>query len=355
MLVRIVAIIAALTSSAQPPEVTVLFDRPIDATYRMRIEAVRGFAAGDRGAVVRATVLERNGRRSWALLSFTDLEARFYQVERVTARVVVLSWMDEPYGSTAGNVKFFLDLDAKRVDRRIDYPSATAVEFATEVEARTRLGVTPAELRRLRSTHVFADSKPEAITPPLFTQFPLQQSTTRAVMATRPHFRKSGLTEEDIGVGETVGAFQSDASGFWFGKTFYDAEGDTGIGAIGHLDAAGHYEFLRMPEAVDWSVNAILVEGDTIWAGLVHHGEGRDLSGGLLQHDRQTGRTILHDVPDVIHTIVRSANATFLGTDHGLYAVRSPGAIRYRMEPDIEGRLATVSQHLSTVPPRPRW
>jgi hypothetical protein len=333
----------------------VLFDRAIDAAYRLRVESELAVSAGVPRIVIRATLMERQGTRSWELLSFDDVANRVYQVERVTARVLVLSWVDEPYGSTDGHVKFFLDLDRKHVDKRIEYQQAAAVEFATDAESRSTLGVRPAELQQLRAAHVFGIAKPEAATPPLFAQFPLPQSSTRDVIEMRPHFRASGLTAADIGVGETVGPFQSDRDGFWFGKSFYDAEGDTGIGAIGRLDGDGRYQFLRIAELRDWSVSAILVDGDIIWAGLTHHGEGHDYSGGLLRHDRRTGRTIVHAVPDIVHTIVRRNAATFVGTDRGVYVVRAGGTTRYRMEPDITGRLVAVSQHATTIPPRPEW
>ena len=55
-------------------------------------------------------------------------------------------------------------------------------------------------------------------------------------------------------------------------------------GAIGRLTGTGDYQFLRIPELRDWSVSAIFVAGDTVWAGLVHRGER------IPNHRRFAGR-----------------------------------------------------------------
>lgn len=104
--------------------------------------------------------------------------------------------------------------------------------------------------------------------------------------------------------------------------------------------------FLRIPELFDWSVEGLLVEPDTIWAGRVSHGEGADGSGGLLRYDRKTSRARIYDVPDVIHAIAHVGGALFLGTNHGLYVINGTTRMRYRPEPDIDGAFIVVREPL---------
>jgi hypothetical protein len=59
------------------------------------------------------------------------------------------------------------------------------------------------------------------------------------------------------------------SSQYWVGKTFYDGEGTTGVGAIGYLDRAGRYTFLQIPDLFDWSVDSSVVEETVIWAGVL--------------------------------------------------------------------------------------
>ena len=144
-----------------------------------------------------------------------------------------------------------------------------------------------------------------------------------------------------------VGAWQVEKGGIWFGKTFYDGEGTTGVGAVGFLSTSGHYSFLTIPELHDWSADTILVEPDTLWVGLVNHPEGPLSSGGLLEYDRRANRAGVHKVPGVIHSIVRVARSLFVGTTYGLYVLDSGGIIWHHMEPDASGRLVLVSEALT--------
>jgi hypothetical protein len=118
------------------------------------------------------------------------------------------------------------------------------------------------------------------------------------------------------------------------------------VGGIGSVNAAGVYQMIRIPELFDWSVSALLVEGDTIWAARVAHPEGADRSGGLLEYNRSSHRARVHPVSDVITSIARAEDALFLGTTHGVYLFREDARLRYRMEPDIEGRMTVVVETL---------
>jgi hypothetical protein len=79
--------------------------------------------------------------------------------------------------------------------------------------------------------------------------------------------KAQGVSERDIQIGETVGAFAFENGGYWFGKPFYAGEGEAGRGDIGFVSKDGHYRMLNIAELRTRSVSAIYVEPKVIWAG----------------------------------------------------------------------------------------
>jgi hypothetical protein len=129
----------------------------------------------------------------------------------------------------------------------------------------------------------------------------------------------------------------------WFGKTFYDGEGTTGVGGFGYFDLMSRRYAMFVPaSSIDWSASAILVEPDAIWIGLVNRPEGADNPGGLLRYDRNTTQTQVYPIKSVITQIVRYNGALYLGTVHGLYVMRGSTFTRYLIEPALDGSLALV-------------
>lgn len=346
-MLKVMAAIAVTMATAIAQRETVLvYDRALTAAYQLRVTTTSNGRDPAAGGTLRVTLQERGTPRTWVLLSSRIRDDQVFTVERATARVIVLSWLSEPYGSKEGHVKLFLDLAKKQIAKRIDYKYAQDLSFASDRDAAAALAITLKEVEQLRRRGVFSIAGPRPSLPHLFTEHPLPQSTTAEAIAIRPQFKANGWTAGDIGVNETVGAFQQVGARMWFGKSFYDAEGETGIGAIGWLDQAGAYSFLNIPALVAWSVSALLVEPPGVWAGLVHHGEGATTSGGIMHHDLQGGRTGIQQVPDVIHSIVNIKGVLFLGTERGLYILRGGVVTRYRMEPAIDGRFVVISQRL---------
>ena len=345
MAAHILTVLVSLLSLA-PGESRVVFDRPIDETYHIRVMQAPLDGSTDRMSTVRVLLIDRAAPpRRWELASLRVREDHIFAVERATARVLVLYWRSDPYGTQDGYLKLFLDLKAKRIEKQIEYEVARDIAFADDRHAQDALGISARDLDVLRERRVFSSTGATPDLPREFATHRLPQSTTAQVLAQRPHFKAYGLDEPIIdGIEETIGAYQHDGERIWFGKSFYDAEGQTGIGAIGYLDAAGRYTFLNLREIVDWSVSSMLVDDRTVWAGLVHHGEGRDQSGGLLHYDRKTGTRVVHQVPDVIHSIAHVNGAVHLGTDRGLYVIRNGTLTRYRMERTITGEFVVISQ-----------
>ena len=72
--------------------------------------------------------------------------------------------------------------------------------------------------------------------------------------------------------------------------------------------------------------------------------EGASYSGGVLEYTRRTQQVQLHPVADVVTNIARVEGALFLGTTHGVYVLRGHTRRRFRMEPDINGRMIVVAE-----------
>lgn len=138
----------------------------------------------------------------------------------------------------------------------------------------------------------------------------------------RPQRVRDGYSRDRAELDEEIGPFTVVNGAVWFGTTFYDGEGHTGVGALTSFATGADTYHTWHPQAlVDWSTSAILVEGDAVWLGLVSRSEGSESSGGLLEFRRSTEATTVYPLPDVIHRIRRVGSALLLGTSNGLYGL----------------------------------
>lgn len=93
-------------------------------------------------------------------------------------------------------------------------------------------------------------------------------------------------------------------------------------------------ECLDTPLLRHWSVSALLVEEDSVYAGLVDR-SGRDVrSGGLLRYHRASRRVTLYSVPDPIHSLARVEESLFVGTTRGAYRLRDGAFTRIVYRPE---------------------
>jgi hypothetical protein len=147
---------------------------------------------------------------------------------------------------------------------------------------------------------------------------------------------------------EMAGSHQAAGDRVWFGKTFYDDEGVTGVGAIGYFDrTANRYVLVNSAELAAWSTSALLIEDDVAWVGLVRRPEGASRSGGLLRYDLKENRSGKLLVPDIVLTITRWNGALYLGTTNGLYVIREDAMSRFRIEPGPRVEFMIISEDLS--------
>jgi hypothetical protein len=342
-------ILAAFLFLLQSPSRTVVIhDGPFDSAYGLRLTLTT--LPPTPWPHCCPTVLHvllvdrRDPDRSWELARLeADREVR-YRLERAGDGVILISKADPDYGGDEGQVKLFVDVRAKRLLKRVDYTTPTALTFANNEAARRMLGVSAGGLTQLRRTHVFESTPPTPPDIPLpFSRYALPQSTYQEFARRRPARVQNGYDEAHTSIREHVGAMQRVGDRLWFGKAFYDGEFLTGVGAVGSLDVRGTFTFVSIPELVDWSVSALLVEAEAIWLARVLYGEGAAHPGGLLRYDRATGRVSIHDIGDEIHSLVRVDGALFVGSSHGAYILRDGQVTRIRMEPTRGGTLAPVS------------
>lgn len=149
--------------------------------------------------------------------------------------------------------------------------------------------------------------------------YPLPRTDIATWQRARPGDVKSYLRPEMAEFDEQLGPHQLEGNRLWFGKTFYNAEGATGVGGFGYFDAAAAaFRLYSPPELYEWSVSAILVEPASVWLALYHRGEYGDSPGGLLRWDRKTSQVERFAVESIVTVFARSGDTLYLGAADGI-------------------------------------
>jgi hypothetical protein len=310
-------------------------ERPIDGNYSIAV--VRTTLRSGQSSL-RLRLIDRNNRNLfWDIESLSRPELNC-EIVRADGSSVVLSYTTE-YGISEGLVKYYFDTGTRRVIKRIEFKD-TSFEQIADAEIQRVLGVSRDFARELK-----AEFMPEPVPDDLISEN-LPQSTYAEFARARPKRVQDGYGPNSE-IQERIEGFQTVGGRVWIGKGFYDGEGLTGVGGIGYFDrSTKKFTFLRIPEVVDWSTAGLLVEGDTLWAALVRHPEGATVSGGLIRHDLNSGRTQKFEVDDVIYQISRRQDGLYLTTGNGVYVLRNSKFMRYRVEPDMNGKPIIVSEPL---------
>ncbi len=155
--------------------------------------------------------------------------------------------------------------------------------------------------------------------------------------------RKAAADDIEIDIGPWV----ADGPRIWFANTFYDAEGTSGVGAIGTFNIPSRkYTMRYLPAIAPWSGSAILLDGGTLWIGLMRRPEGSAIGGGLLGYAVRDGSTTRFPFADYVYTIDRIGDTIYCGASDGLYTLRGEELTHMRFEPDARGRLTLVAKAL---------
>ena len=187
--------------------------------------------------------------------------------------------------------------------------------------------------------------------------FELPKSTFEQFARLRPDKVRDGYGPnsmfEEEGIGE-IGAYQIFENRFWFGKSFYEGEGSTGIGGFGYFDPdERRFVVFSPPEIVRSSVSALLVEDEEIWLALGDYGFS-NYSDGLLRYERNSkdlehfivGKNRCHGnrycSVEFITQIKRWKDSLYLASTNGLFVLQENYLTRYDFEPNLDGGTAIV-------------
>ena len=173
--------------------------------------------------------------------------------------------------------------------------------------------------------------------------YELPKSTPEGFATARPEWVQRHRRRPDVASfeHEVIGPYQIVGDRFWFGKTFYDGEGSTGVGGFGYFDPEDKkYVVFSPSEIAPWSASALWVEDAVVWVGRVRHPEGAPFPGGILRYERASGEVKEFDVGEVISQIKRWQGKIYLATDNGLYILQDSRLTRYVFEPALNGGTA---------------
>jgi len=154
---------------------------------------------------------------------------------------------------------------------------------------------------------------------------------------------KDGYVREGVTIEEKIGPTKLENDKLWFGKTFYDGEGTTGIGGFGYFSASdSKYHLFAPSELAEWSVSAMDLTPAEVWMALVHNGEWGGSSGGFLRYDRQSAAISRFEGPDIGFEFVRAGASLLAATGYSVAVIESDRVTRYFVDRTTGGKLRLV-------------
>jgi hypothetical protein len=351
-----------------------LYERPVtnELTLSVVLADARDTQTWSRDGVLGIFLRDRAGRLSTVTVMQNPRMECNVVVEHADLNSAVLSRTEPDYGVLASSMKIFIDPGTRRVIRTVEYwPSAVGkiwierdIVFA-QFTPRSPNGVTTVTVEA--NGEGFQIAQDRFTVPPRqplpqgwalmestdfpgefsgINGYPLPPTSRQTLERLRPKAVRDEFGPREVdAITDHIGPYQLVGNLLWFGKTFYDGEGETGVGGFGYFDLMNRRYTMFTPSALrDWSASALLVEPDSIWIGLVNRPEGAENSGGLLRYDRTTMQTQLFPVKSVITAIIRHQGILHLGTDHGIYVMHDRGFTRFLLEPTLDGSSAIIRE-----------
>jgi hypothetical protein len=267
-------------------------------------------------------------------------------VERIGETDVVGSCGSEKY-ALMPNWKFLFDPRAKSLVKFFTYSpfrfdrillrSGGAIFPASNGERAVDVEYQPAREPVFRLLEApLPERKPSAAKP---TYVPLPVTTYDQFAAVRPERVKNGYVRAGTHLNDSVGPWEKSDGVIWFGKSFYDGEGETGVGGFGSYDPeAKKLKLYSPPEIADFSVSAMLLRPNEIWMGLASFGEGFNIPGGLLRFDRQTETVEKLDLRDVALAMESIGDRVAVATNTGIAIFENNRLRRYFVDRMGDGR-----------------
>jgi hypothetical protein len=169
--------------------------------------------------------------------------------------------------------------------------------------------------------------------------FLLPQSTWEEFEKLRAQRVRDGYRRNVSRIEEEIGPNQVVGSRLWFGKSFYDAEGITGIGGFGYFDCeTRRFVIYSPPEIRNWSVTSILIAGNNVWMATSAADEYTFLPHALLQWEIAERRVHSYEFDAVVHSMTQYRNDLYLATDEGIAVLTKKGFRRYLIDMTRDGR-----------------
>jgi hypothetical protein len=276
----------------------------------------------------------------------------YARVERIGPSDAVISCTPEK-GAFGPLHKFVFDARAKALVGHIEYPRRPMWRIRVSQDRATFLsesgtgivyqpGKTPPFVA-VAEERVDPYGRLEEIKPPA----PLPQSTYDEFAAARPPRVKDGNARKYTVIEEKIGPYQYVDGTLWFGKTFYDGEGMTGIGGFGYFDAkARRYRLFAPPEIAPWSATAIRVEPDAVWLALAERSEYITVAGGILRFDRASQQVERWPLRDVATGLARVGDRIVAATYFGIAVLDDGKLRRYFLDKTLDGRWRVVEANV---------
>jgi hypothetical protein len=297
-----------------------------------------------------------------------DCNAR---IERMTATVMVVSCVGEKW-AVYENREYFYDPQARQLIRRTAYMPFTAVRIGRAGIIMGRPTAVPAGRKEFLRVEIDSQGQPRAAGPAAAPAeddaeaafgpfqiarrknrygsdylvigegnkiYELPQSDEATWRAARPDDVKAHLHMDPDERNEEIGPHQWVGGNLWFGKSFYNSEGLTGVGGFGYFDTAGRRFQLYAPAEIwRWSVSGILVEADAVWLALCRRGEYNNYPGGLLRWDRQSGNVRRIALDRIGWGMVRISGFLCIGSGEGLVILHGDEPAGYLVDRSLDGR-----------------
>jgi hypothetical protein len=212
------------------------------------------------------------------------------------------------------------------------------------MEQRQVLYLTPENPAPIRfgNAEIFTLSRerPSSVVDSHGKQYPMPQSTYDDFAKARPKRVEDGYVREGTTIEENIGSAQPEGNKLWFGKTFYDGEGNSGVGGFGYFDAADRqYHLFAPPEVADFSISPILVQPDAIWMSAYWACEYGCPPGTVLRYDRKCQAIRKYELPDNVYGFIKSGTSLLAYTDFGFAAIEGDHTKRYFVDRTTDGRL----------------
>jgi hypothetical protein len=225
-----------------------IYEKPFKDTLTLSVAIRWRDAKNYAEPELRVSLIPRQrDKQAWIIAQRHDRDVETYEVLRTDDSSVVIG--RRGFYASMASLKLFLHPQSKSVVKQIDYAPDIGLTAVGDTEVARLLDVSPEIVEQLKKKPWPEVRDPTRIPAELW-KHPMPQSTYDEFARARPVRVTNGYTRDDTVLEEEPGPYQIAGSRIWFGKTFYDGEGTSGVGGLGYFDTTtSQYAFLPVS---DW-------------------------------------------------------------------------------------------------------